>query len=166
MERHVGRQRQLLPRLGVRRGQLERFCLTAGLDALSRLMEQDAIELRGPRYGHSNGKNGQRWGRTCGKIGFHGGKASKERPQVRGRDGREMAPPNWEAAQSEDLLGRWAMNLMLINVSTRCFGRAVRLPDSDMPSSAGAGVSKSVVSRRFVAVRERSVAPERAGERG
>ena len=44
------------------------------------------------------------------------------------------------------------MNLMLINVSTRRFGRAVRLPEGDIPAPAGAGVSKSAVSRRFVAL--------------
>jgi putative transposase len=37
------------------------------------------------------------------------------------------------AAQAEDWLGRWAMNLMLINVSTRKLRRAVRLPEGDMP---------------------------------
>jgi putative transposase len=63
-----------------------------------------------------------------------------------------MALPSWKAAQAEDLLGRWAMNLMLIEVSTRRFGRAVRLPDGDIASPAGAGVSKSAVSRRFVAL--------------
>jgi putative transposase len=44
------------------------------------------------------------------------------------------------------------VNLMLINVSTRRFGRAVRLPEGDIPASDGAGVSKSAVSRRFVAL--------------
>ena len=63
-----------------------------------------------------------------------------------------MVLPSWEAAQSEDLLGRWAMNLMLINVSTRRFSRAVRLPEGDIPAAAGAGVSKSTVSRRLVAL--------------
>ena len=63
-----------------------------------------------------------------------------------------MALPSWETAVSEDLLGKWAMNLMLINVSTRKFGRAVRLPEGDVPSPKGAGVSKSAVSRRFVAL--------------
>jgi putative transposase len=130
----------------------ERFCLTAGVSALSRMMEQDAIELCGPRYGHKDGKVGQRWGKTQGKIGFHGGKVSVDRPRVRCRDGEEMALPSWEASQSEDLLGRWAMNLMLINVSTRRFGRAVRLPEGDIPAPGGAGVSKSAVSRRFVAL--------------
>ena len=41
---------------------------------------------------------------------------------------------------------------MLINVSTRKFGRAVRLPGGDVPAPKGAGVSKSAVSRRFVAL--------------
>ena len=130
----------------------ERFCLTAGLSALSEMMEQDARELSGPRYGHRDGKPGYRWGKTQGRVGFHGGKVAVDRPRVRGRDGREMALPSWEAAQSEDLLGRWAMNLMLINVSTRRFARAVRLPDGDLPSAKGDGVSKSAVSRRFVAL--------------
>ena len=51
-----------------------------------------------------------------------------ERPRVRARNGGEIALPSWEAAMAEDWLGRWAINLMLINVSTRKFGRAVRLP--------------------------------------
>ena len=53
---------------------------------------------------------------------------------------------------SEDLLGRWALNLMLINVSTRKFGRAVRLPGGDIAAPKEAGVTKSAVSRRFVAL--------------
>ena len=44
------------------------------------------------------------------------------------------------------------MNLMLINVSTRRFGRAVRLPEGDIAAAAGSGVSKSALSRRFVAL--------------
>ena len=114
----------------------EYFRLTAGVSALSRMMEHDAVELCGPRYGHKDGKAGHRWGKTPGKIGFHGGKVSLDRPRVRARDGQEMALPSWEAAAAaEDLLGRWAMNLMLINVSTRRFGRAVRLPEGDIPAA-------------------------------
>ena len=58
----------------------------------------------------------------------------------------------WEQAVGEDWLGRWAMNLMLINVSTRKFRRAVRLPEGDVPAPAGSGVSKSAASRHFVAL--------------
>jgi putative transposase len=44
------------------------------------------------------------------------------------------------------------MNQMLINVSTRKFARSVRLPEGDVPASAGSGLSKSAASRRFVAL--------------
>ena len=44
------------------------------------------------------------------------------------------------------------MNLMLINVSTRKYGRAVRLPEGGIGAPSGSGVSKSAVSRRFVAL--------------
>ena len=130
----------------------ERFCLTSGIATLVSMMEEDAVRLCGPRYGRDDGTSGHRWGRTKGKLGFHGGKVEVERPRARTRDGGEMALPSWETAMTEDLLGKWALNLMLINVSTRKFGRAVRLPEGDVSASEGAGVSKSAVSRRFVAL--------------
>jgi putative transposase len=99
----------------------ERFCLTAGVATLAEMMERDAVELCGPRHGRNRDRRGHRWGRSTGKLGFHGGKVSMERPRVRARGGAELGLPSWEAAQAEDWLGRWAMNLMLINVSTRRF---------------------------------------------
>jgi putative transposase len=130
----------------------ERFCLTAGIATLATMMEEDTARLCGPRYGRAEGKAGHRWGKTKGKVGFHGGKVEIDRPRVRARDGGEVALPSWETAMSEDLLSKWALNLMLINVSTRKFGRAVRLPAGDVPAPKGSGVSKSAVSRRFVAL--------------
>ena len=130
----------------------ERFCLTAGVATLIEMMERDATEMCGPRHGRGGDRRGHRWGRTTGKLGFHGGKVDIERPRVRARGGAEVALPSWEVAQAEDWLGRWAMNLMLINVATRRFGRAVRLPEGDIAVVHGAGVSKSAVSRRFVAL--------------
>ncbi len=130
----------------------ERFCLTAGIATLAPMMEEDAALLCGPRYCRAEGKAGRRWGKTKGKLGFHGGKIEVERPRVRARDGGEVPLPSWETARSEDLLGQWALNLMLINVSTRRFGRAVRLPEGGISAATGAGVSKSAVSRRFVAL--------------
>jgi putative transposase len=130
----------------------ERFCLTAGIATLAQMMEADAARLCGLRYGRAEGKAGHRWGKTKSKVGFHGGKVEVERPRVRACDGGEISLPSWETAMSEDLLGKWALNLMLINVSTRRFGRAVRLPEGDVSAAKGAGVSKSAVSRRFVAL--------------
>ena len=119
------------------------------LATLSSKMEEDAVRLCGPRYGRQDGKAGHRWGKTKGKLGFHGGKVELERPRIHARKGKEMSLPSWEEAVSNDLLGQWAINLMLINVSTRKFGHAVRLPEGDIGAPNGSGVSKSAASRRF-----------------
>ena len=71
----------------------ERFCLTAGLSALSQMIERGATQLCGPRYSHKDGKAGQRRGETQGEIAFHSGKVSLDRPRVRARDSEEMALP-------------------------------------------------------------------------
>ena len=133
------------------RASFDRFCLAAGIEALGTMMEADVTASCGPRHGRDAARRAHRWGRTRGRIGFHGGKIEIERPRVRGVDGREVTIPSWETAAEEDWLGRWAMNLMLINVSTRRFGRAVRLPRVST-GTAGSGVSKSAASRRFVAL--------------
>jgi putative transposase len=130
----------------------ERFCLAAGIEALGAMMEQDAQEACGARHGRGKGRRGYRWGRTRSKIGFHGGKVELERPRVRSLAGQELPLPSWDRAVEENWLGQWAMNLMLMNVSTRKFRRAVRLPAGDVPAPAGAGVSKSAASRHFVAL--------------
>jgi putative transposase len=130
----------------------ERFCLTAGIGAIEHMLREDAEQLAGVPHSRGGGRVGHRWGRTKGKIGFHGGKVAVHRPRVRGLDGHELPLPTWTAAQAEDWLGRWAMNLMLINVSTRKLRRAVRLPEGDLPVAAGDGTSKSAASRRFVAL--------------
>ena len=130
----------------------ERFCLTAGIGAVEQMLRQDAQQLTGAPHSRGGGRAGHRWGTTEGKIGFHGGEVTVHRPRVRSFDGHEVALPSWTAAQAEDWLGRWAMNLMLINVSTRKLRRAVRLPEGDLPIMAGDGTSKSAASRRFVAL--------------
>jgi transposase-like protein len=129
----------------------ERFCLTAGIGAIEQMLCEDAQQLAGAPHSRGGGRVGHRWGRTRGKIGFHGGKVVVRRPRVRS-EGHEVALPTWRAAQSEDWLGRWAMNLMLINVSTRKLRRAVRLPEGDLAAVVGDGTSKSAASRRFVAL--------------
>ncbi len=129
----------------------ERFCLTAGIDAMEQMLRGDAQRLVGRPHSRGRGRVGQRWGATKGKIGFHGGKVDVRRPRVR-CEGHEVQLPTWRTAQAEDWLGRWAMNLMLINVSTRKLKRAVRLPEGDLPAVMGDGTSKSAASRRFVAL--------------
>src|SRR5438876_750064 len=114
----------------------DRFCLAAGIDTLGAMMEQDAKVACGPRHARGEERRGHRWGRTVGKIAFHAGKVAIERPRVRGLDGKELTLESWGQAVSEDWLGQWALNLMLINVSTRKLRRAVRLPEG---GRSGAG---------------------------
>src|SRR3954467_4388290 len=128
----------------------ERFCLAAGLEVLGEMLEADAAALCGPRHGRGGERQAQRWGRTVGPIGFHGGKVAVVRPRVRG--GQEVVLPSWERAVGEDWLGRWAMNLMLLGGTTSRFGRAGGLPEGEGPAGPGTGVSKSAASRRFVAL--------------
>src|SRR4029077_1923758 len=66
----------------------DRFCLTAGIEALGTMMEQDAEQACGARHARSDGRRGHRWGRTQGKIAFHAGKVAVERPRVRDLEDR------------------------------------------------------------------------------
>lgn len=137
----------------------ERFCLIAGLSSLTQMLDGDARALAGERHGRDGDRPGYRWGRTKGRLGFHGGKVELERPRVRSKStGKELPLPSWTEAVAAGWLEQWAMNLMLINVSTRKFGRAVRLPEAGVPAEAGSGLSRSAVSRRFKALTEARLA--------
>ena len=131
----------------------EQFCLMAGIESLTQMMNEDVILLAGDRYEHCPDKPGYRWGQTKSQAGFHGGKIEVERPRVRSKaTGKEMALPSWEEIAAGGHLNQWAMNLMVMNMATRKFGRAVRLPEACVPAKAGSGLSKSAVSRRFKAL--------------
>ena len=65
--------------------------------------------------------------------------------------GKEVALPGWKKISAGGFLDHWAMNLMVMNLATRKFGRAVRLPEAGAPVRAGSGLSTSV-SRCFKAL--------------
>ena len=105
----------------------ERFCLAAGLETLNEMLEQDATAACGERHERGERRQAHRWGRTKGKIGFHGGKVEIERPRVRGLDGAERVLPSWANAVSEDLLGKWAMNqIQRLDAAFQAFGPVAR----------------------------------------
>src|SRR3954462_7304382 len=68
----------------------EVFCLASGMAALGEMMGQDAQAICGPRHARGRDRRAHRWGRTKGKIGFHGGKVDIERPRLRGFDERSI----------------------------------------------------------------------------
>ena len=128
----------------------ERFCLTAGIESLMQMMNEDVTRLAGGRYEHGPEKPGYRWGSSKARLGFHGGKVEVDRPRVRSKTtGKEVALPSREEISAGGFLDQWAMNLMVMNVAMRKFGRAVRLPEAGVPAQVGSGLSKSAASRRF-----------------
>src|SRR5580704_697747 len=80
----------------------EAFCLASGIEALSEMMADDAQTACGRRHVRGPNRQAHRWGKTKGKIGFHGGMIEIERPRLRGFDSKERALPSWEAAVAED----------------------------------------------------------------
>ena len=131
---------------------VDRFCLLAGVEALAEMMEEDATTVCGARHRRHGDRRGYRWGRTHSEIGYHGGKVKVARPRVRDRAGKEVSLESWRALRDGNLLLEWALNLMVLNVSTRKYRRAVRPPEGDLAKARGDGTSKSAVSRRFVAL--------------
>ena len=131
---------------------VDRFCLLAGIEALAEMMEEDATAVCGARHRRHGDRRGWRWGTCVSEIGYHGGKVKVARPRVRDRAGKEVSLESWQVLRDGDLLLEWALNLMVLNVSTRKYHRAVRLPEGDLAKAGGDGTSKSAVSRRFVAL--------------
>src|SRR5262249_15622496 len=80
----------------------ERFCLTAGLGSIEKILCDDPQQPAGKPHSRGGARVGQRWGRTKGKIGSHGGKFTVRRPRVRSYDDHELALPPWTAAHAED----------------------------------------------------------------
>ena len=134
---------------------VDRFCLLAGVETLGEMLDEDSEVLCGARHARTSERQGHRWGTTQSEIAYHGGKVKLTRPRVRDLAGKEMSLPSWELLSDPALLQSWAMNIMLLTVSTRKYAGAVRLPgeaSGDLPARAGDATSKSAVSRRFVAM--------------
>src|ERR1019366_7559727 len=112
----------------------ELFCLASGMEALADMMDDDAQAVCGPRHARGHDRRAHRWGKTKGKIGFHGGKVEIERPRLRSFEGKDQALPRWEAAVAEDWLRQWGRNQMWVQRSTRQFAPSVRLPEGDVPA--------------------------------
>src|SRR6201987_5792411 len=81
---------------------VERFCRTAGIGAIEQMLCEDAQQLAGAHHSRDGGRVGHRWGRTKGKIGFHGGNVAVHAQPVVGLDGHEIRVPTLTAAPAED----------------------------------------------------------------
>ena len=89
---------------------------------LAEMMEEDATTVCGARH-RRMGTSRLSLGRTHSEIGYHGGKVKVPRPRVRDRAGQRGELESWQALRDGNLLLEWALNLMVLNVSTRKYHR-------------------------------------------
>lgn len=141
----------LLPIAGVLatlKGSLHDLVVGAGLQVLQLLLEQDRAEICGERYRHAPGRPASRAGSAPGELSMGGRRVSVKRPRARSAAGKELELPTWKAFAAQDPLTERAVEQMVLGVTTRKYERSLEaLP----PEVRGRGMSKSAVSRRFVA---------------
>lgn len=144
--------------LGLRdlvRENLREFVISAGIAALTAVLEEERTQVVGPRYAHLPTREARRAGTAPGELVMGGRRVQVRRPRARTLDGKEVQLPSWTAFGAEDPLRERAVEQMLVGVTTRRYARSLEPLPADIPSR---GTSRSAVSRRFVAATERQMA--------
>ncbi len=131
------------------------LCVETGKQVLAGMMEHDRIALCGPAGKHDAERQALRAGSTESAIVLGGRRIGLRRPRVRSVTDREVRLPSFEAASKEDPLDRHTLEAIASGVTMRRYGRSLE------PLPAGEGdrsISRSSVSRRFVALTQRRLA--------
>ena len=122
-----------------------------GLGVLQELMETEVDDVVGPNGQHDPDRVAVRHGHEAGEVTLGGRRVGVQRPRVRTADGsEEVALGTYEHFASRDPLTRLVLEQMLAGVSTRRL-RRTREPVGEQVTAAERSVSKSAVSRAFVA---------------
>jgi transposase-like protein len=143
-------------------GELEEGLLavvvSAGLKALDLVLESEATALAGEKGRHDPNRTAVRHGDHPGLVALGGRQVSINRPRLRTADKTaEVGLPTYELAASTELLERETMARMLAKLSTRRY-RVGLEPMGAAVTAKSRSVSKSAVSRRFVAATESALA--------
>ena len=143
---------------GAAREGLLALAVGTGLGVLGSLLDADVERLAGPRGRHNPDRAAVRHGTQPGKVTLGGRRVRVDRPRVRSADGaRELPLPTWAAFASTELLDQLAVERMLAKLSTRRYQAGLE-PVGRLAGQASSGISKSAISRRFVATTERALA--------
>ena len=129
------------------RAELMELAVASGLKVLTTMLEEDRTAICGPRYQHQANREASRTGAVQSEVVLGGRKVALRRPRVRA-NGQEVPLPTFQIMAREDPLNRRVVEQMLVGVATRQYARSLEPLPSTM---ATRGVSKSAVSRRFVA---------------
>jgi putative transposase len=122
-----------------------------GLGVMAELMDEEVTEVVGPRGKHDSERTAVRHGYEAGAVTLGGRRVAVERPRARTADGESEVPLETYAHFADrDPLTRHVLEQMLAGVSTRRYERT-REPVGDEVEAEARSVSKSAVSREFVA---------------
>lgn len=125
------------------------LCINAGKAVLQAMMEAERTALCGPKGVPAAERTAYRGGHTRSRIVLGGRRIAIARPRVRAIESAELALPTFAWAAHEDPLNAATMTAMAARVSTRRYQSTLDpLPAGEDESA----VSKSTVSRRFVAL--------------
>ncbi len=121
-----------------------------GLGVLAELMEEEVVDVVGPRGKHDRARIAVRHGHESGEVTLGGRRVGVERPRVRSVDGREeVRLRTYEYFADRDPLTRSVLERMLAGVSTRRY-RRTQEPVGSKVERAARSTSKSSVSRTFI----------------
>jgi putative transposase len=135
-----------------------------GLGVLTELLEEEVVEVVGPKGKHIPERSAVRHGHEAGEVTLGGRRVAVERPRVRSADGRtEVRLRTYEYFADRDPLSRSVMERMLAGVSARRYRRTAE-PVGEEVEQQARSTSKSSVSRTFIA-RTRGALSELMGRR-
>ncbi len=130
------------------------FASAAGLVVMRQMLDAELESIVGAKHAKIGEERVGNWhGTTTGQVVLGARKISVQRPRGRLVDGGEVELDTWAAFASEDLLRQVVVERMLAGVATR---RHVLV--GEPVGQTGTAVSKSAVSRRFVAATTAAVA--------
>ncbi len=130
------------------------FSAAAGLVVMQQMLTAELASIVGAKHAKLGEDRVGNWhGTTTGQVVLGARKVSVERPRGRYIDGGEVELGTWTTFASEDLLCQIVVERMLAGVATR---RHVEV--GEPVGQTGTAVSKSAVSRRFVAATTAAVA--------
>jgi putative transposase len=143
---------------GAAREGLLALAVGTGLAVLQVMLEEDVTGVVGPKGRHNPGRTAVRHGSEQGAVTLGGRRVGIRRPRIRAADGAGEVPvPTYELFASTELLGELAVERMLAKLSTRRYQAGLE-PVGTGVEQAATGISRSAVSRRFVARTEHALA--------
>jgi transposase-like protein len=121
-----------------------------GLGVLAELLEEEVVDVVGPKGKHDPERSAVRHGHEPGEVTLGGRRVGVERPRVRTADGRaEVRLATYEYFADRDPLSRSVLERMLAGVSTRRYRRTQEPVGAEVEQRARS-TSKSSVSRTFI----------------